>query len=421
MYRRLLTNRNFVALWIGQAISSIGDYFTMLAIPIYVNRLTGSVMLVGLSFIFTALPALVLGPVAGVFVDRLDRRKVMIVSDVLRGLLSLCLLLVNDASQVWVLYLVGFLISCLGQFFNPARAAVLPLIVPDQKDWLAANGLMRILQTVGMLGGPALAGIAIGAWGEKIAFVADGASFILSALAIMVMAVPFTARSEIKQPVSLGSVWADLREGVAYMVHNRVTLGVLISLTVASIGFSTVNMIWIPYLQRVYGVGAAGLGLADATLGAGMLISGLLLGQAARRVNRTVMSSVGLAFIGVTYLTIIFLPTFAWILVWQFLAGLALTPLQSALDTMMQVAVPDLKRGRVNSSMNAVTTFAGLVSMMLASLFGEAVGLQLVFVVLGCFVLTSGLMGFKLLREPQPSLENTPAYFLPDAEDSVIK
>src|SRR5512142_3291172 len=156
MYTRLLNNRSFVALWIGQAISAIGDYFTLLAIPIFVNRLTGSVMLVGLSFISTALPALVLGPVAGVFVDRLDRRKVMIASDLLRGGLTLCLLTVHDASQVWVLYAAGFLISCTCQFFFPARGAALPLIVTDSKDWLAANGIMRVTQTIGMLGGPAL-------------------------------------------------------------------------------------------------------------------------------------------------------------------------------------------------------------------------------------------------------------------------
>ena len=162
MYRRLLHNRSFTGLWIGQAISSIGDYFTLLAVPIFVNRLTGSVMLVGLAFLSVALPALVLGPVAGVFVDRLDRRKVMIASDVLRGLLMLALLTVRDASQVWVVYLVGFLVSCAGQFFMPARGAVLPLIVPDPADWLAANAAMRIIQTVGMLAGPALAGVTIG-------------------------------------------------------------------------------------------------------------------------------------------------------------------------------------------------------------------------------------------------------------------
>ena len=145
MVRRLFQNRDFTALWIGQMISFTGDYFNYLAIPIMVNRLTGSAMMVGLSVMASALPALVLGPIAGVFVDRWDRRRVMLLSDVLRALLVLCLLTVRTADQVWIFYVIGFLVSCTSQFFFPARGAVLPLIVTDPDDWLAANGLMQII------------------------------------------------------------------------------------------------------------------------------------------------------------------------------------------------------------------------------------------------------------------------------------
>jgi len=422
MNQRLLRNRSFIALWFGQAVSSIGDYFSLLAIPLFVNHLTGSVMLVGFSFISTALPALVLGPVAGVFVDRLDRRKVMIVSDLLRGALMLCLLTIRDAQQVWILYLVGFLVSCASQFFSPARGAALPLIVTDSDDWLAANSAMRILQTVGMLAGPALAGFTIGLWGERVAFVADGVSYLASAAAIFFVTIPHTtpglsggATGEPGAASAPGSarisgadilkVWAELREGMVYLFGNRTILGVLICLTMASLGFSTVNMIWIPYLQRAFGIGAAGLGLADAALGVGMLISGLLVGRLAARLSKTFLSAGGLLFIGLTYLTIVWLPSFPWIIAWQFIAGLALTPMQSALDTIQQMAVPDLMRGRVGSSMNASYSAAGLISMALASMFGESVGLHNVFFIVGLFVAASGILGFWLLREPPEPIQ----------------
>lgn len=398
MNRNLTHNRSFVALWIGQAISSIGDYFSLLAIPIFVNRLTGSVMLVGLSFISGMLPALILGPIAGVFVDRFDRRKVMIISDVLRGGLTLCLLTVRDSSQVWVVYLAGFLISCIAQFFSSARGAVLPLVVSDPKDWLAANGAMRILQTVGMLAGPALAGVAISAWGERFAFVADGASFFLSAAAVWMMRTP---RNIEQTGITLRSVWLDLRDGLAYLFGNRTTLGVMLCMTIATTGFATVNMIWIPYLQKTYQVGASGLGIADAALGVGMLLSGLLVGQIAQRLSKTAMSAGGLLFTGVLYISIVILPAFGWIIAWQFISGLALTPMQSALDTIVQLAVPDSKRGRVGSAMNAAYGAAGVLAMGLASLFGESIGLKVVFMVVGSLVLLSGLLGFWLMREPE--------------------
>lgn len=108
-YVHLLRNRSFVALWLGQTISFVGDYFYWLAIPIMVERLTGSALQVGLSVIASTLPFLLLGPVAGVFVDRWDRKRTMIISDLLRGLLVLASLLVQTSDQVWIYYTVAFL------------------------------------------------------------------------------------------------------------------------------------------------------------------------------------------------------------------------------------------------------------------------------------------------------------------------
>ena len=158
-YGRLLRNRSFVALWLGQTVSFVGDYFYFLAIPILVERLTGSALQVGLSVIASTLPMLVLGPVAGVFVDRWNRKQTMIVSDLLRAVLVLVCLVVQTPDQVWVYDVVGFLMSCVSRFFFPAQNAVLPLIVPDKDDLLAANGLMQIVQTAGLLIGPTLGGL----------------------------------------------------------------------------------------------------------------------------------------------------------------------------------------------------------------------------------------------------------------------
>jgi MFS family permease len=158
-YRRLFRNRSFVALWLGQTVSFIGDYFYWLAIPILVEQLTGSALQVGLSVIASTLPFLLLGPVAGVFVDRWDRKRTMIVSDLLRGLLVLACLLVRTPEQVWIYYVVAFLMSCVSRFFFPAQNATLPSIVTGKEDLLAANGLMQIVQTAGFLIGPALARI----------------------------------------------------------------------------------------------------------------------------------------------------------------------------------------------------------------------------------------------------------------------
>lgn len=210
-YTRLFRNRNFMALWIGQMISFIGDYFNMLAIPIMVNRLTGSVLMTGLSIMVSAVPALILGPIAGVFVDRWNRKWTMIISDLLRAGIVLSLLLVNSADQVWIFYVEGFLVSCVSQFFFPARGAALPLIISDKEDWLMANGLMQIIQMVGLLFGPALAGFAIGLWGEKAAFIANSLGYTASAFAIFLMTIPGSKNKEIVAIARFSTVWADLK------------------------------------------------------------------------------------------------------------------------------------------------------------------------------------------------------------------
>jgi MFS family permease len=139
--------------------------------------------------IASALPMLLLGPVAGVFVDRWDRKRTMIISDLLRALLVLLCLLVRTPDQVWIYYVVAFLMSCVSRFFFPAQNAALPLIVPDKDELLTANGLMQIVQTAGLLIGPALAGFSIGLWGAQVAFLADSATYLISAVAITTMTI----------------------------------------------------------------------------------------------------------------------------------------------------------------------------------------------------------------------------------------
>ena len=124
-----LRNRNFCALWVGQLISQIGDNFLIVAILFVINALTNSPLAIGTMALVVTLPQLFLGLIGGVFVDRLDRKLVMIVSDVLRALAVLALLFVQRTDQLYILYIVSFVMVTVGLFFNPARNAVIPNIV----------------------------------------------------------------------------------------------------------------------------------------------------------------------------------------------------------------------------------------------------------------------------------------------------
>jgi DHA3 family macrolide efflux protein-like MFS transporter len=429
-YDRLFRNRNFVALWLGQTVSFIGDYFYWLAIPIMVEQLTGSSLLVGLSVIFNALPMLVLGPVAGVFVDRWDRKRMMLVSDLLRGLLVLVCLAVRTPDQVWIYYVIGFLMSCISRFFFPAQNATLPLIVPDKNDLLAANGLMQIVQTAGFLIGPALAGFSISLWGAQVAFLVDSATFFISAAAIMTMTVPHTTMGRQATGGQVAAVWAEMREGVIYLFGNRTMVGVLLCLAVVQLGVGAINVIWVPFMQRTFGLGAEGLGAVDTAQGLGMALGGVALGFVATRFRKRDLAGWSIVFIGGMIALVGLAPPFSLVnllpgfqvegamadmtigqrllhmplllLAYTLLLGIALVPAQSSLMTMMQLAVPDLKRGRVGSALNALTMAAGLISMAIAAAMGEVVALRIIYLVAGLIVSAAGLVGLVVLQEPEP-------------------
>jgi MFS family permease len=427
-YRRLFRNRSFVALWLGQTVSFIGDYFYWLAIPILVEQLTGSALQVGLSVIASTVPFLLLGPVAGVFVDRWDRKRTMIVSDLLRGLLVLACLLVRSPEQVWIYYVVAFLMSCVSRFFFPAQNATLPSIVTGKEDLLAANGLMQIVQTAGFLIGPALAGFSIGLWGPEVAFVVDSATFFVSAAGIALMAVPHMARTARPAGGQLATVWAEMREGIVCLFGNRTMVGILLCLSVVQLGVGAIHVVWVPFMQRTFGVGAEGLGAVDAAQGVGMALGGLGLGLVANRFRNRELAGWSILFCGAMLALIGLAPSFSLVnlipglavdgpraaltagqrllhiplmlLAYSLLLGVALIPAQSALMTMTQLAVPDLKRGRVGSALNALTTAAGLVSMAVAAAAGEVVALRTIYVFAGVITGLAGLVGLLVLEEP---------------------
>ena len=139
-----------------------------------------------------------------------------------------------------------------------------------------------------------------------------------------------------------------------------------------------------------------------------MVLGGLALGFVASRLNRTAMAGWALILIGLFLAGMGLAPAFCWVIVLSFAVGLVLVPGQSALVTMMQLAVPDLKRGRVGSALNALTMAAGLVSMGIASVCSEAVGLRTMYAIAGLITLGAGVVGLFVLKEPEQPTEKLP-------------
>jgi MFS family permease len=227
-YARLLSgNRNFRRLWSAQVVSEIGDWFYTLAIYNLLLQLTGRAGSVALALVLQVLPQTLIGPTAGVVNDRLRRKQVMIASDIGRTLIVLCMLLIRSKDKVWLVYPLLMAETLLVAFFEPARNAVIPNIVP-REDVVVANTLSSTTWSVNLMLGATLGGVVAALLGRDAVFLLNALSFLISAALIwrMRFAEPHAEggrRFELRELVDFSPILAGIRY-VREHVHLRSTI-----------------------------------------------------------------------------------------------------------------------------------------------------------------------------------------------------
>ncbi|MGH2480797.1 MAG: MFS transporter, partial [Ktedonobacteraceae bacterium] len=190
-----LRQRNFALLWLGGLISQTGDWLLNIGLPVYVYLLTGSALATGILFIAAFVPSAVLGSVAGVFVDRWDRRRTMLIGSLLMALGLLPLLLLHDKGSLWILYPVLFFEAIVEQFVVPAQNALIPHLVSEEQ-LVTANSLNSVGLSVSRLAGGALGGILFGLFGLHTTIWLDLVSFLFVAAMLSLIKLPKQAHIE---------------------------------------------------------------------------------------------------------------------------------------------------------------------------------------------------------------------------------
>lgn len=384
-------NPNFRNLWLGSVVSQLGDWFNVIAAAEIISRLTDSGA--ALSFLFVArfLPLFLLSPVAGVLADRFDRRRIMILSDVLRGVTVLGFLFIRDPADIPLFYLLTIVQFSLSALFTPARGAVLANVVPSG-ELVAANALDSLTWSTMLALGAFLGGVVAALFGAETAFVADAASFLLSA--VFIARIRLDARDEIRETsaerrAAGGGRWAFL-DGFRYLLREPFILGIALAKAGGSLVWGALNVLEIRYAYDLFPLPeAARLGVSDpgtATLGLIYVISGLgtglgplfmrrQLGDAPRRL----VLGVGLGFLAMTAGT-------AWLAAAGGLGSLLLATLTRTLGTgtlwvfssaLLQTIVPDKFRGRVFSFEFAALTLTQSISTLSAGAFLDRGGLTI--------------------------------------------
>ncbi|HEX5416901.1 MAG TPA: MFS transporter [Chloroflexota bacterium] len=372
----VLRNRDFRFLFAGGLVSSLGDWFLFIALPFYVYSLTGSALATGGTFIAESLPTILFGSVAGVYVDRWDRRRTMIVADLLRAVLILGLLAVRSPETVWIVFAVSFAQSTIGQFFGPSKDSLIPRIVGDD-DLLAANSLSSMGTQVTMLVGPALGGASLALFGMSAGIAADSASFLFSALMAAFVGSP---RREVivRETPAGGSVWQtawrDYREGISLMGGNAVVVALLLAMGITEVGQGMVNVQLIPWVKDVLHGDALVLGWIVSAQGVGGVIGGLALGSVGQSFSPSQVLTVGLLSTGLIIFALVSMTVIPVILILVAMIGVAVVAFVIRLQTLLQTSVEDAYRGRVLGAYNATQSALLLLGMGLAGALGGIVG-----------------------------------------------
>ena len=406
---RALRHRNFRLFFTGQSISLIGTWMTRVATSWLVYRLTGSALLLGTVSFAGQIPTFLLAPFAGVLVDRINRRKLLVWTQVLAGIQSLALAALTLAKIITIHEIIALSVfqGLINAFDMPGRQSFLVQMVsgdtskPDKQDLSNAIALNSSIVNAARLIGPAIAGIVIAAIGEGYCFAIDGLSYIAVVASLLMMHVPASTIAR-----ATTSMLEQLREGWAYVVHFR-PIRTILSL------FALLSLMGMPFMvlmpifaSQVLHGGAHTLGYLMGASGVGALISAisLALRKSVRGLTTmiqiaAVMFGTGLILFGLSHYLVLSL-------LLMVVVGFGMMQGLAASNTVIQTLVPEDKRGRVMSyytmAFVGMAPFGSLLAGALAHRFGasHAVMITGAFCLIGAAWFSTQLKSVRAVMKP---------------------
>ncbi len=407
-FRDVLKDRNFFCLWLAQIISNFGDRLTQMALVALVyQRTPGNTVALAKLISFTIIPVFLIGPIAGAWVDRLNKRNVMIISDLLRGILILTIPFFILSKQIIPIYLAIFLAFSLSRFFIPSKMAIIPDLVSKDK-LLAANTLADTTHMVGNVLGLVVAGMLvnirfIGAIGG---FYIDAATFFVSAALIAMMAqkefVTHVAEDlkVTKQALENSirkSIFEEIKEGIRYLKQYNEMHFIVYVFFLLMAGLGAISCVVIVFIQESLGTATLDLGLIGLFLVGGLLLGTLIYGKAGQKVEKK--EAILASFIATGIAVILFaffVRKYPNVMVSGLLSGLigmAASPIMTSVNTLTHETMPEEARGRTFSSLEAVIHLAFLIFMFAAAYAAKYVDRFWILIAVGAIFSACGLLG----------------------------
>jgi Na+/melibiose symporter-like transporter len=382
-------------------VSLTGDWLLGVGLAYSVYALTGSTLASAATLLSSFIPQVVVGSVAGVFVDRWDRKRTMVVANLVLATGLLPLLLVSGAQRIWLVYVVLAAESVVEVFFAPAEQAMLPRVVPDA-DLVAANGLNGQVSNLTRLVGSGLGGVTAAIGGIAAIAAADAATFLLAAFLVSrirtsggITAQPSDDAGEVVRG-RLSELSEQWRAGLRATWSSPVIRMLLVFTLITSTGEGIMGTLFAPYVREVLHGGAQVYGLITGVQAVGGIVGGFLVASLAERWSPVVMLGAGAVVFGLVDLAI-FLYPLALVSPWPAGVGMIVVGLPGAvtvagLRTLFQRHTIDAERGRVFALGSLASSVTVVIGSLGAGLLGGPVGIMPVLAVQGLGYVGAGLL-----------------------------
>ncbi len=389
-------------LWYAQIVSVFGDFVALFAV---INVMTFELhataqQITGVQIAYVA-PIAVLGVLSGVFVDRWPLKMTMVGSDLTRAALCLLLLFVHS---VWGFYAVLASISVFSSFFSPAQGVAIRSVVP-RHGLRSANALLQQVMLLMRIIGPTVAGLIVHLLGEKVCYIADSLSFVASGLvmASLLLNRPTEVGDALEggaETRGLARIWADMKQGIGFIVHHPALLFVVTALAAGMFVMGCFGPLVAVYVRDTLERSTQTFALASGSIGFGLLAGISTLNAAARNVSEKVLVYCGLTGIGLGTLLLSLVPHVAVLFIGCILIGVAAGAIIVPAQTLVQRETPAPLMGRVGSSMMSAIFGAQVGGLILSGILAEHTSVRRVF--LFCTILVAVLIiGGKLFMEPK--------------------
>lgn len=404
-FQRIFINHNIFYLWTGQIISQSGDSIFEIGLLWLLLDLTGSNAITGLIAMAGYLPTLLFGLYSGALVDRFDRRRLMLISDVARMGIVLLIPLLHAFGGLngLILGLLTFAIASFNALFNPARDAIVGDLI-EAKDRLKANSLIQTSWQYALFIGPAIAGILLSIVGEVQLFTLDAVTFLLSFYFIYKIAV------RRKQPkVVSGSIqeafkgsWGDVKAGLRYALKNRMIWVLLLVTAVDNLFLMGPAIIGAPiFVREILQAGAGSYAFVQVAYAIGMVTGTLLLNKYGKRWGNGRLLLWGIMLDGITFLPLLWVTSFWGMFITIVFHAMAIPMLIVARPTIIQNIVPTEMQGRIFSMMSVGVFGLTAVSIAATGALAEIIPINIIYGIIAVLAASTGVMGWfvKEFRE----------------------